>query len=167
MNFATLNKKWFHEVNISVTIPSPTQGAHARSTDESGSEPTCRETTTPHNDGNHDDEDDDTTRRRRRRRQRRTTHHARTNARSHARSHATTYLRVTVRVTLAHTISSSTACVDTRGERTRVNAHTDTRLACRERNRAHLRKFRRMDERIRARELSRYARVQRKKHARV
>lgn len=25
MNFATLNKKWFHEVNISVTIPSPTQ----------------------------------------------------------------------------------------------------------------------------------------------
>lgn len=30
MNFATLNKKWFHEVNISVTIPSPTRGAHAR-----------------------------------------------------------------------------------------------------------------------------------------
>jgi len=30
MNFATLNKKWFHEVNISVTIPSPTQDARAR-----------------------------------------------------------------------------------------------------------------------------------------
>lgn len=30
MNFATLNKKWFHEVNISVTIPSPTRDAHAR-----------------------------------------------------------------------------------------------------------------------------------------
>ena len=51
MNFATLNKKWFHEVNISVTIPSPTQGAHARSTDESGSERTRRD--------DEDDEDDD------------------------------------------------------------------------------------------------------------
>lgn len=30
MNFATLNKKWFHEVNISVTIPSPTRDAHAQ-----------------------------------------------------------------------------------------------------------------------------------------
>lgn len=57
MNFATLNKKWFHEVNISVTIPSPTRGAHART----------HSRTYVHNAYNtqrrlrRDDDDDDTT----------------------------------------------------------------------------------------------------------
>lgn len=59
MNFATLNKKWFHEVNISVTIPSPTRDAHAQ-THARTHVRTRRHDTTRYDDDDDDDEPDRT-----------------------------------------------------------------------------------------------------------